>query len=345
MSTQSYSSYPIEYFRDFKVTDQSRGTLRDFISKKRANGDSGASGQARWITARDYSDRGIWTYKKSDPSPPRAGETDEANISFTAGPTNLDSKGQLSHHQYNTRTTGHAFFDPITGEPAQIALWFIPYSSPGEERQDGYTVGTPDNAGKETITINYGGSSNWDGEKGTAIISYHKGEDGNSARETRIATTNEIGSAILQIAPESNIFSSIPANWQGENLFENSPTFTPSSSQDNETGKGGSTDYLSPPSSFTKATADKITNFNPKKDSISIETEAYGIDGSPTFKRVRTTRALKKAAQKGIDFIYSQDTGMLYFDENGSESGMGNGGITATIAGSPKINSGNIIFS
>lgn len=149
----------------------------------------------------------------------------------------------------------------------------------------------------------------------------------------------------MQIAPESNIFSSIPANWQGENLFENSPTFTPSSSQDNETGKGGSTDYLSPPSSFTKATADKITNFNPKKDSISIETEAYGIDGSPTFKRVRTTRALKKAAQKGIDFIYSQDTGMLYFDENGSESGMGNGGITATIAGSPKINSGNIIFS
>lgn len=49
-------------------------------------------------------------------------------------------------------------------------------------------------------------------------------------------------------------------------------------------------------------------------------------------------------AKRDIDFIYDKKKGCLYFNENGSERGVGDGGIIAILKGAPKLTPENINF-
>ena len=49
-------------------------------------------------------------------------------------------------------------------------------------------------------------------------------------------------------------------------------------------------------------------------------------------------------ARKNYDFLYDQKKGGLYFNENGSDKGFGNGGIIAILKGAPNLTDDNLEF-
>ena len=53
---------------------------------------------------------------------------------------------------------------------------------------------------------------------------------------------------------------------------------------------------------------------------------------------------VKKLAKQGIDFLYNQKKGGLYFNENGENKGFGEGGIIAILKGAPDLSSSNHAF-
>ena len=53
----------------------------------------------------------------------------------------------------------------------------------------------------------------------------------------------------------------------------------------------------------------------------------------------------KKLAKLDIDFLYDEKKGGLYFNENGADKGLGEGGIITILRGSPDLTSGNLEFT
>ena len=99
------------------------------------------------------------------------------------------------------------------------------------------------------------------------------------------------------------------------------------------------------PSKFNKKSADKVTNFNPSTDTLKIDTDSFDIDSSATFAAGKNKRVVKKKLAKlDIDFLYDEKKGGLYFNENGADKGLGEGGIIAILRGSPDLTSGNLEF-
>jgi hypothetical protein len=102
---------------------------------------------------------------------------------------------------------------------------------------------------------------------------------------------------------------------------------------------------LSSPDVFGINSADVITNYRPKSDDpILIELGTFeGANGS--LKICKKTKQVAKIAKSETDFIYDQQAGYLYYNENGKEAGFGSGGIFAVLEGKPKIALGNFDFT
>ena len=98
------------------------------------------------------------------------------------------------------------------------------------------------------------------------------------------------------------------------------------------------------PPSFKKKHIDKIINFNSSIDTLEIDTNSFGIDSSATFATAKNKRKMKKLAKQDLDFLYDQKNGGLYFNENGSVTGFGDGGIIAILKGAPDLQSSNLEF-
>ena len=99
------------------------------------------------------------------------------------------------------------------------------------------------------------------------------------------------------------------------------------------------------PAKFNKKSADKITNFNPSTDTLEIDTDSFGIDGSATFASGKNKKTVKKKlAKQDFDFLYDEKKGGLYFNENGSDKGFGDGGIIAILKGAPDLTASNLEF-
>ena len=99
------------------------------------------------------------------------------------------------------------------------------------------------------------------------------------------------------------------------------------------------------PTTFNKKSADKITNFNPATDTLEIDSDSFGINGSATFATGKNKKAVKKKlAKQDFDFLYDEKKGGLYFNENGADKGFGEGGIIAILKGAPELTSGNLEF-
>ena len=104
-------------------------------------------------------------------------------------------------------------------------------------------------------------------------------------------------------------------------------------------------DKLYAPKKFNKKSADKITNFNPSIDTQEIDTDSFGIDSSATFASGKNKKTVKKKlAKQDFDFLYDEKKGGLYFNENGSGKGFGEGGIIAILKGAPDLTSDNLEF-
>ena len=99
------------------------------------------------------------------------------------------------------------------------------------------------------------------------------------------------------------------------------------------------------PARFNKRSADKITNFNPSTDTLEIDADSYGIDSSATFAAGKNKKSVKKKlAKQDFDYLYDEKKGGLYFNENGSDKGFGEGGIIAILKGGPDLKLNNVEF-
>jgi hypothetical protein len=102
---------------------------------------------------------------------------------------------------------------------------------------------------------------------------------------------------------------------------------------------------ITAPKKFKKKFSDKITNFNPPTDTLKIDTESFGIDSSATLATGKNKKAVKKKlAIQDFDFLYDEKKGGLYFNENGSDKGFGDGGIIAILKGAPDLTAKNLEF-
>ena len=140
----------------------------------------------------------------------------------------------------------------------------------------------------------------------------------------------------FRIFREEFSFLSIPSHNAGK--INNSGTSESASS-------GGESIEISKPTKFNKKSADKINNFNPSTDTLEIDTDSFGINGSATFASGKNKKSIKKQlAKQDFDFLYDEKKGGLYFNENGSDKGFGDGGIIAILKGAPDLTSDNLEF-
>jgi hypothetical protein len=98
------------------------------------------------------------------------------------------------------------------------------------------------------------------------------------------------------------------------------------------------------PLQYGISAADTITNFNPKEnDKLQIDLSTF--DGAVGKLNIaKKTKQVAKLAKKDIDFIYDQQAGYLYYNENGKQPGFGDGGIFAILEGKPQAGLGNFEF-
>ena len=134
--------------------------------------------------------------------------------------------------------------------------------------------------------------------------------------------------------------------------FPNQWWLDPFSNEDNNTDgndtetANGDPSALGKPAQFKKKFADKITNFNPSSDTLEIDTDSFGIDNSATFAAGASKKEVKKVlAKQDVDFLYDEKKGGLYFNENGSDKGFGDGGIIAILKGAPDLTASNLEFN
>ena len=115
--------------------------------------------------------------------------------------------------------------------------------------------------------------------------------------------------------------------------------------QTNENSSQQSAYELAKPRKYKRKFIDKITNFNNSADALEIDAESFGIKSSSTFAAGKNKKVVKrKLAKLDIDFLYDQKKGGLYFNENGSDKGFGDGGIIAMLKGAPDLTMDNIEF-
>ena len=116
-------------------------------------------------------------------------------------------------------------------------------------------------------------------------------------------------------------------------------------SESNHNRSEGGNSQITRPTKFNKKSADKITNFNPSTDTLEIDIDSFGIDSSATFASGKNKKAVKKKlAKQDFDFLYDEKKGELYFNENGSDKGFGEGGIIAILKGAPDLKLDNTEF-
>ena len=99
------------------------------------------------------------------------------------------------------------------------------------------------------------------------------------------------------------------------------------------------------PAKFKRKLVDKITNFNSSSDVLKVDISSFDRGSSSSFKAGKNKKkVLKDLARLDYDFLYDQKKGGLYFNENGVEKGLGDGGLIAILKGGPELNSSNLKF-
>ena len=113
------------------------------------------------------------------------------------------------------------------------------------------------------------------------------------------------------------------------------------------TGGGGMDAFLLEGNfGFGSKFADTITDF--ENDRLLISKKDFGIGTKPYKTLLNTVKPegkLKFSATKTEhDFVYNEVTGQLYFNENGTDDGWGQGGLIANLEGAPKIDEDNFLL-
>ena len=104
-------------------------------------------------------------------------------------------------------------------------------------------------------------------------------------------------------------------------------------------GGGGADKFLFyNPGIFGKESATKLADFDPfEDDSILLDKASFYLGKKIKLKSVTGKKALKRASRSKKNFVYNEKKGFLYFNENGKESGWGDGGLLAVLEGKPEL--------
>ena len=102
---------------------------------------------------------------------------------------------------------------------------------------------------------------------------------------------------------------------------------------------------VSKPRQFKKKFAAKIDSFDAKIDTLNINIQGSDGNDLAKFSLAKNWKAVKKLINKKVDFIYNQQDGSLYFNENKEKKGFGDGGIVAMFKGSPRLTKRNLKFA
>ena len=118
---------------------------------------------------------------------------------------------------------------------------------------------------------------------------------------------------------------------------------------DRLTGLGGADTFrlTSRPSTFTPFTADRITDYSTTDgDRIEIAAKAFRMPIKvPSLSISPTSEALNTSLRSAAMFVYNNQTGELYWNENGSGAGHGRGGVIAILEPAPGASMAPILTS
>jgi VCBS repeat-containing protein len=91
----------------------------------------------------------------------------------------------------------------------------------------------------------------------------------------------------------------------------------------------------------TDSTPDIITNFNPETDKLALDYEYYGLTDGIRFRTTTDRSELKRYSRRDVDLIALEedDKTKLWWNQNGTRKGWGDGGMVAVIAGDSSSNS------
>lgn len=111
------------------------------------------------------------------------------------------------------------------------------------------------------------------------------------------------------------------------------------------TGKEGADKFiLSASPTLTNKNADHITDFEHGVDKIQIRASSLGINQNSTFSfaTVSSSKQLLSVLSTSTLFVYDDSTGFLHYNQNGSKSGSGKGGIFAILDNKSTFGSNDI---
>ena len=89
---------------------------------------------------------------------------------------------------------------------------------------------------------------------------------------------------------------------------------------------------LIPLKRYRKGRARKENNFksfDPFNDSIAVNTNYFNINSNSSVYIAKSRKEFKAAQKKMVAFIYQQNKGLLYYNENGDGRKFGKGGVIA----------------
>jgi len=97
---------------------------------------------------------------------------------------------------------------------------------------------------------------------------------------------------------------------------------------------------------FGKAKADQITSFNSdKEDKLALSTNAFQGLSEINLVTVSSKRQLKAQKTQPSNFIYYENKGKLFFDQNGTQKGYGEeGGLFAILKGGPDLTESSFLI-
>ena len=103
-------------------------------------------------------------------------------------------------------------------------------------------------------------------------------------------------------------------------------------------GEGADGFLFQDPEGFGKKEADKVKDFDPEEgDSVLVDKDIFDLGKKVKLKVVTGKKASKNASNSKEDFIYDDNKGLLYFNENGKEDGWGDGGLFVKLKGAPEL--------
>ena len=127
---------------------------------------------------------------------------------------------------------------------------------------------------------------------------------------------------------------------------DNSEILIGGSGKNNFTGGDNADGFMFDSNSdFGKKAADKIRDFDSDEgDQIMLDKATFGLGKKLKFKSVSGRAEANDAADTKKQIIYDEKKGRLYFNENGSEDGWGDGGYFAKLSGTPELVSNSFMI-